>query len=146
MKKSVGIFLLIGACTESAPRVGTNEYTIKEATEAAAEKMRDPGSAQFSRVRVSETGAVCGKVNGKNAYGAYSGAISFLYVPLTSPQSDLEHGEFGAFLEGEDTSYPSPQGLQTTDFATLYSQHCLGISREQLAREKAEFMNKFGGR
>lgn len=136
--------LFLGACT-AEPTLGTPEYVQKEAQKDVAAKLKDPSSAQFSDVRISETGAVCGKVNGKNSYGAYSGAVSFVYIPLSSKQSDIEHGEIGAFLEGDEASYPSPKGLQTTDFQTLYGQHCLGISREQQAKEKADFMNEFGG-
>lgn len=133
------------ACKPSEPTYGTPEYTIAEAQKDVAAKMKDPSSAQFSDVRISETGAVCGKVNGKNSFGAYSGATSFLYIPISSPQANISQGETGAFLEGDQASYPSPQGLQTTDFLTLYGQHCLGLSREQQAKEKAEFMKKFGG-
>lgn len=137
--------LLLGACTDSEPAFNTPEYLINEARKDVSAKLKDPSSAQFSEVRISETGTVCGKVNAKNSFGAYSGATSFLYVPFGSEHADIEHGEFGAFLEGDQASYPSPEGLKTTDFTTLYTQHCLGISRARQAKEKLEFMKEFGG-
>lgn len=136
--------LLLGACSADEPDFGTPEYVMQQAKKDVSAKLKDPSSAQFSNVRISETGAVCGKVNGKNSYGAYSGASSFLYIPISSAHADIEHGEFGALLEGEDASHPSPRGLLATEFATLYAQHCLGISREQQAQEKAAFMEEFG--
>ena len=140
---------ILGLCVFSlaacAPTYGTPEYVMEEAKKDVASKLKDPASAQFSDLRISETGAVCGKVNGKNSFGAYGGAGPFLYIPMESKSVDIEQMEFGAFLEGQEASYPSSEGLQSTDFLTLYSQHCLGISREQQAKEKADFMKKLGG-
>lgn len=145
MRYFVCAVLFLSACNQEPP-YGSPEYIIADAQKEVASKLKDPSSAQFSDVRISETGAVCGKVNGKNSFGAYSGAESFVDIPVGSKGADIEHMEIGAFLEsGEGASYPSPKGLQTTDFMSLYEQHCLGISREQQAREKADFMKKFGG-
>jgi len=54
--------------------------TVAEAQRTIARSLRDPESARFTEVRRDvATGAVCGMVNGKNLYGAYSGAIPFVY-------------------------------------------------------------------
>jgi len=43
---------------------------------AVAAKLKDPGSAQFSNLKLNGT-ILCGEVNGKNSFGAYSGADQF---------------------------------------------------------------------
>lgn len=54
---------------------------IDKAKDAVAEKLRDPSSAKFRNVKGGERRglySVCGEVNGKNAYGAYSGYERFI--------------------------------------------------------------------
>lgn len=54
---------------------------IDKAKDAVAERLRDPSSAQFRNVNGGERRglySVCGEVNGKNAYGAYSGYERFI--------------------------------------------------------------------
>ena len=43
--------------------------------------LKDPESAQYSDIRYSksEFGAVCGRVNAKNSFGAYGGFQAFLF-------------------------------------------------------------------
>ena len=66
-----------------------------EAREDISNLMRDPKSAEFRNLQVIDRGAVkdvCGEVNGKNAYGAYTGFRRFLW-----------HGNgFSPLLENED--------------------------------------------
>lgn len=144
MRGAVFPCLLLCACSSGVPDLDSPEYQIGEAKKEVSSKLKDPSSAQFSDVYVSETGAVCGKVNGKNAFGAYAGATSFVYIPITSSRARIEKGEFGAFLDGEEASYLSPDGSETTPFSMLYSEHCLGMSRDRLIRERDDFMNAYG--
>ena len=54
--------------------------TIADAQREAARRLRDPESARFTEVRRdAASGAVCGLVNAKNLYGAYTGATPFVY-------------------------------------------------------------------
>lgn len=63
-----------------------------EAKRAVAEKLKDPSSAQFQNVR--ESGEyVCGEVNGKNSFGAYSGFRRFVAGPLGVTLEPEEPGE-----------------------------------------------------
>lgn len=48
------------------------------AQEIAARDLKDPSSAQFRDVREAKGGAVCGEMNGKNAFGAYTGFKRFV--------------------------------------------------------------------
>jgi hypothetical protein len=43
---------------------------------AVAATLKDPGSAQFSNLRLDGT-ILCGEVNGRNSFGAYTGADKF---------------------------------------------------------------------
>lgn len=52
---------------------GCGKSDIDRAREAVAEKLNDPGSAQFRNERSEKGGWVCGEVNGKNAFGGYIG-------------------------------------------------------------------------
>ena len=59
---------------------GCDSRAESDAKEAVKVVLRDPASAQFSNVEeVDGDGIVCGEVNSKNAYGAYTGALSFVY-------------------------------------------------------------------
>lgn len=43
--------------------------------------LKDPGSAQFTNVRLARGGTVlCGQVNSKNSYGGYGGAKEFVVI------------------------------------------------------------------
>jgi hypothetical protein len=103
----------------SGPEYGSPEYLIADAQESVAAKLKDPGSAQFTDVQVSETGAVCGKVNGKNAFGAYAGESRFVNIPPSAKGFNVETYEIGAFIEGDETVALIIDDPQITDFASL---------------------------
>ncbi|EBY9643483.1 hypothetical protein D5Q04_19915 [Salmonella enterica subsp. enterica serovar Thompson] len=46
---------------------------------AVKELLKDPSSAKFSGDYVGKSGAVCGYVNAKNSFGAYSGKDRYIY-------------------------------------------------------------------
>ena len=55
-------------------------FTVAAAENAIREGLRDPESARFREVkRNTSTGAVCGYLNAKNAYGGYVGEAPFIY-------------------------------------------------------------------
>lgn len=57
---------------------GTDAHKIEAAKKAVAASLKDPTSPLFSELSVVE-GGVCGKVNGKNSFGAYAGKTGFIY-------------------------------------------------------------------
>lgn len=65
----------------NAVKSGTlSPYTVAVAENAVRETLRDPESARFRNVkRNAMTGAVCGLLNAKNAYGGYVGESPFIY-------------------------------------------------------------------
>ncbi|MGO2242097.1 MAG: hypothetical protein ACTH5D_10110 [Halomonas sp.] len=78
MKVLVGI-TIISAAMLAGCKPSVSE--IDKAKDAVAERLRDPSSAQFRNVKGGERRglySVCGEVNGKNAYGAYSGYERFI--------------------------------------------------------------------
>ena len=58
---------------------------MSKAQKSVASKMKDPASAQFRNVVAKgpnsdpKKWSICGEVNGKNAYGGYSGFTRFAY-------------------------------------------------------------------
>ncbi|WP_304273996.1 hypothetical protein [Caulobacter segnis] len=70
----------------------------EEAAKAhAADLLRDPSSAQFRNVRV--TGShVCGEINGKNGFGAYSGFVRFHGDKDTA---EIDPGDGGPTFNGQ---------------------------------------------
>ena len=72
---------------------GTDEHLKVEGQKAAAALLKDPSSAQFRNVKVSDK-TVCGEMNGKNSFGAYTGFEPFMYeyarASLTPPGENYE--------------------------------------------------------
>ncbi len=50
--------------------------------------LKDPSSAEFSGSRIGNNGAVCGTVNAKNSFGAYTGYKRFIQIGTFSYVSD----------------------------------------------------------
>lgn len=77
MKVIVGIIILSALLT-----AGCESGEVKKAKETVAHKLKDPASAQFRMITEGKAlnglNAVCGEVNGKNAFGAYSGYRRFI--------------------------------------------------------------------
>lgn len=142
LKIFVFFTIALSGCS-SEPEIGSEAYYLLEARNEVAAKLKDPLSAQFKNLKVTQKGAVCGKVNGKNSFGAYTGFQDFVYLPVVSDAANIENFEIGAFLPGDVTLEPDPHG-QHTDFSTLYTEHCLGINRARQVEEKAAFLKKFG--
>lgn len=87
------MFLL--ALTLASGAVVANEGMIEQAKRDVAYDLRDPAAAQFREVKyyfkkpkkegASGMHVVCGEVNGKNAYGAYTGFKRFFWYDGGSP-------------------------------------------------------------
>ncbi|CAI8795731.1 hypothetical protein EMIT0P12_20086 [Pseudomonas sp. IT-P12] len=56
---------------------GCGGSDIDRARIAVSERLKDPDSAKFRNERQVADGGVCGEVNGKNGFGAYSGFAPF---------------------------------------------------------------------
>lgn len=91
---------------------------IADAKATAAASLRDPASAQFRNVKSvtnAEGTAVCGEINGKNAFGGYAGFQSFVVV----------NGR--AWLQtGADASSSLDQIEAETEALRQHTAHCYG--------------------
>jgi hypothetical protein len=95
MKRGIALLLLAGLLT--ACNVSTGEGTRPDlsdneafalARKRVAESLKDPDSAKFGphfyrKIALAGLGkpadVICGTVNGKNSFGAYTGAKTFVY-------------------------------------------------------------------
>jgi len=93
-QKTVGVIALVtllGAFAlqqrdEKQPQLQSDSKIVvqklqREAEHTVARMLKDPDSAKFRDVRVvvwDGSNAVCGEVNGRNGYGAYSGFSKFV--------------------------------------------------------------------
>lgn len=75
---------------------GIEPTTLQQLFTAANASLLDGYSAKYSNLHQAER-AVCGKVNGKNAFGAYVGETRFMFTPednhfsLLSPAGSPMH-------------------------------------------------------
>jgi hypothetical protein len=67
--------LMVGTLALAMAGCGGND--IDRARTAVADHLKDPDSAKFRNERQVSDGSVCGEVNGKNGFGAYSGFAPF---------------------------------------------------------------------
>ncbi|MGR6534027.1 hypothetical protein [Brevundimonas sp. RM1] len=62
---------------------GPSALDVRDAKDAVRNTLRDPGSAEFRRIKVvrsdGQPRVVCGEVNSKNAFGGYVGFRDFYY-------------------------------------------------------------------
>lgn len=77
------VLLLMGAPAMAQEVMDGTEANVRadrleELYDALRLKLRDGYSARLSELATTGTGAVCGLVNGKNAYGAYAGNERFM--------------------------------------------------------------------
>lgn len=91
---------------------------IADAKATAAASLRDPGSAQFRNVKSVTNGrgtAVCGEINGKNAFGGYAGFQDFVVV------------DGQAWVQtGADASSSLDQLEAETEALRRHTAHCYG--------------------
>lgn len=81
------------------------EKLRKTVSEAMAEYLFDPKSAQYRNLRSGRNGAICGEVNGKNKYGAYVGFKDFVLaangsdLDVSASSDGVRSSPFGEFAE-----------------------------------------------
>jgi len=77
-----------------------DQFYVNMAQWALKKRLKDPESATFSNISVTQHGdtvATCGDVNSKHSFGGFTGKKSFLVVgSLAATEDDLEPGVFSA--------------------------------------------------
>lgn len=98
--------LMLGGCSNPT----------QNAQDAVAYNLLDPDSAKFREVRTTDTGAVCGQVNGKNRMGAYVGFKDFVAVEVDgewfTTVVDLNDDVMGAIHQQRYLEACDPEGLE----------------------------------
>ncbi len=86
---------------------GCDSSKVVEAKDAVKVVLLDPTSAKFDNVEVIEgNGAVCGEVNSKNGFGAYTGSKAFAYVNGTlSMEGDVYFASEGRQVCGTSKAF-----------------------------------------
>ena len=79
----IGIIILIGGLVLFT--MSSRGSKTKYAMASASYELMDPSSAQFRNVKVIKGDFVCGEINAKNSYGAYTGYRWFM---VKHPDSD----------------------------------------------------------
>ncbi len=79
--------------------LGCDSSEISSAKNEVKVILKDPDSAVFSNVEtIEDTGAVCGEVNSKNLYGAFTGNKTFVYFDNSITMEDDNYG-FSTILD-----------------------------------------------
>ena len=94
--------------SQEAQRNAEIANIIPNAEQRISDRLKDPSSAQFRNVFVSENGHyVCGEVNSKNGFGGYTGFKHFV-VTGTDTSHQLSEADMEMFhsnvdsIEGDD--------------------------------------------
>lgn len=105
---------------KAAKERSEHEELRSKAHKAMQQYLFDPSSAQYLSLRAGRDGAVCGKVNAKNRYGAYVGFKDF----VVQRSGNLEISESNNGLAGE------PYG----PFANAYLAGCASQTEKKKYR------------
>ena len=68
---------------------GCDSQKVRDAKNIVRERLRDASSAQFRNVREVDGGTVCGEVNSKNGYGAYTGFEPFFIYLIARQEKTI---------------------------------------------------------
>lgn len=105
MKTKIGLLLAAGVMIVAGSAFAIQQYIswkgVAQRRAHAVQQLRDPDSVQFRAERLTSAGWLCGELNGKNAYGAYTGFKRFISL-----------GEYDAWIEG--SGYAGKPGDQPT--------------------------------
>ena len=87
----------MGQTADAADRKPQKPLSIADAKKIVSYDLRDPEATRFRDVFVSKSGNVCGQLNSKNAYGAYTGYAGFFVLAVSRRamiQDDKNSGVF----------------------------------------------------
>ena len=105
MKTKTGIALAAGVLMVAGGVFAVRQYIewagVAPLRAHVVQQLRDPDSVQFRAEKLTRAGWLCGELNGKNAYGAYTGFKRFVSL-----------GEYDAWVEG--SGYAGKPGGQPT--------------------------------
>lgn len=108
---------------------------IKERQGFASQQMRDPASTQFKSEKLTKDGWLCGDMNAKNAYGAYTGFKRFMARAYDDAWID------GYGYAGKETHIPTQRIMDelSAKITILKAQNALreqGIVKDPLTEDQ----------
>lgn len=110
------VYRQVNAALVGGAPLRTSEYTQQAKLDVAAQ-MKDPTSVMFTDV--DEDGiTVCGLVNAKNSFGAYSGAERFVWTTVAGPEIESAL---------ESTGFPQVDDMKRCMFDQEWKR-CQGIA------------------
>ncbi len=83
MKINKILLIMFFAISNASAQDQVDTPVIKAAKDAISKDMKDPNSTQFRDIKQYKYGTfdvVCGEVNAKNSYGAYTGFKPFVVI------------------------------------------------------------------
>lgn len=121
----LAVAALSGCAPEQQP-LSPEEHVLERGKLAVAERLRDPGSARWRNLRVRRGYALCGQVNGTNAYGGYGGFEDFVYVNGSLAPASTDRNDHGAHLASDPTPRLYGPGAfnELTDPLEVVMRHC----------------------
>lgn len=105
----------------------------KQAREKISEELKDPNSAQFSKMQYLENPAyksrvLCGYVNAKNSYGGYIGATFFFAAALKEPDDVTSLTKWITYIMPTALPGAASENLEDINeqvkMATMAQQYC----------------------
>jgi len=97
LRNLLASFAILG-CAAACDQFGDRGDKVEEAKSSVGLLLADPSSAQFSDIAVKGD-VVCGLVNAKNQFGAYSGLTGFIVENGSAQLGDDGPDFFGKFLK-----------------------------------------------
>lgn len=92
MKKRAVVYVF-GALLAVSVSILTYWLLVKDemlARDILSKELKDPGSAVFRDLHWTADGErLCGQVNARNGYGAYTGYKKFVVIPYSSPATSM---------------------------------------------------------
>lgn len=101
----VGIYMALQPSSKPASPAQAQANMQVYAERAVRDRLKDPGSAQFSNFRYVKGKAACGTVNARGGFGGYVGPQRFIYL-------------------GKDVGAAMEQDMDAHNFDELWRQVC----------------------
>jgi len=94
MKKLLVLAVLACSAAQAAP---PSKALVEKARAAITKDLLDPYSARLENLRIAKLKSgdtvLCGTINAKNSFGAYSGRARFFYLPDSKDPFGAKEGD-----------------------------------------------------
>lgn len=98
-----GLYEHFGEESHRSSKPITSPAILEAIQKSVANDLKDPFSAQFQNIRQLPSGKICGEVNAKNSYGAYTGWTTFMTMSPIALPSGLQSSP--ASIDSADSQF-----------------------------------------